>query len=60
MSKPAAKPQEMQLFTRNMIEYYEDIERLILDGYTIVKEGYQSPVSIGGLMSSTMVLRPLA
>lgn len=58
MSKPAAKPQEVQLFTRNMIEFYQDMERLILEGYTVVKEGFQSPAAIAGVLTATLVLRP--
>ena len=57
MSKPLVKPQEVQLFTRNMIEFYEDMERLILTGYTVVKEGYASPASINGFMQATLVLK---
>lgn len=56
MSK-SAKPVEVQLFTRNETEYYQDLERLILDGYTVVVEGSQSPVSINGFMQATLVLK---
>lgn len=58
MSKSLVKPQEVQLFTRNMVEYYDEMERLVIDGYTVVKQGFSAPVSINGFMQATMVLRP--
>lgn len=53
--KPS-KPETIELCTNNTVQFYADLEKHILDGYTIVKDGYAAPCTFGYLLTATLIL----
>lgn len=51
------KPEQVEIWTRNMDTYFSEIERLILDGYTIILDGFLAPTSIAGIMTAHLKLK---
>ncbi|WP_119155713.1 hypothetical protein [Caldimonas tepidiphila] len=60
MSKPStkqAKPETVEIWTRNEVTFYTELQKYVLDGYEVILDGFQAPFNIGGVISCHLKLK---
>lgn len=60
MSKPStkqAKPETVEIWTRNEHTYYTQLQEHILNGYEIILDGFLAPSNIAGIMTCNLRLK---